>query len=177
MAMLPLTDALGSWHDFYALLGTASATMVGLLFVAVSVGSGAFSRDRRAPLRVFVSASVVHFSSVLAVSLIVLAPVGSWTLLGVLILGCSIFGLGYSGFAWRDMVRDGLSKQIELDDRVWYVVFPVVGYLFEAASGIALTLRSDLGCAALATAAGMLLGIGIHNAWDITVWAVTRRRE
>jgi hypothetical protein len=30
MAMLPLTDALGSWHDFYALLGTASATKVGL---------------------------------------------------------------------------------------------------------------------------------------------------
>jgi hypothetical protein len=98
-------------------------------------------------------------------------------LLGVLIVGCSIFGLGYSGFAWRDMVRDGLSKQIDLDDRVWYVMFPVIGYLFEAASAIALTLRSDLGCAALATAAGMLLVIGIHNAWDITVWAVTRRRE
>ena len=76
------TDALGPWHEFYMLGGTASATMVGLLFVAASVGAGVFSADRRAPLRVFLSASVVNFSTVLAACLVVLAPVGNWMLLG-----------------------------------------------------------------------------------------------
>jgi hypothetical protein len=172
-----LTDALAHWHEFYTLLGTASATMVGLLFVAATVGSGVFTADRRAPLRVFLSASVVHFSGVLAASLIVLAPVQSWLLFGVLILGCGMFGLGYSCLTWRDTVRDGLSKSIDLDDKVWYAALPLVGYLFETAAGIALALQSDLGGAALALSMAMLLMVGIHNAWDITVWSITRRRE
>jgi hypothetical protein len=67
-------DSLVRWHEYYMLLGTASATMVGLLFVAVTVGSGVFTGNRRAPLRVFVSASVVHFCGILAVCRIVLAP-------------------------------------------------------------------------------------------------------
>jgi len=36
-AALPLAEALGRWHEFYMLLGGASATMVGLLFVAATV--------------------------------------------------------------------------------------------------------------------------------------------
>jgi hypothetical protein len=45
----PLADTLALWRGFYALLGEASATMVALLFVAASVGTGMFSNDRRAP--------------------------------------------------------------------------------------------------------------------------------
>jgi hypothetical protein len=90
--MPTLTEALGRWHEFYTLLGTASATMVGLLFVAATVGSGVFAADRRAPLRMFLSASVVHFSGILASSLIVLAPVQSWVLFGVLIWGAGSLG-------------------------------------------------------------------------------------
>ena len=175
--MPSLTDALAHWHEFYTLLGTASATMIGLLFVAATVGSGVFTAERRAPLRVFLSASVVHFSGVLAASLIVLAPVRNWVLFGVLILGCGMFGLGYSCQTWRDTVRDGLSKSIDLDDKIWYAALPLVGYLLETAAGIALALQSDVGVAALALSMGMLLMVGIHNAWDITVWSITRRRE
>jgi hypothetical protein len=32
-------ELLHEWHDFYVLLGTASATLVGLMFVAVSIGT------------------------------------------------------------------------------------------------------------------------------------------
>jgi hypothetical protein len=171
------TNAVSDWHEFYALLGTASATMIGLLFVAVSVGSGVFSSDRRAPLRIFLSASVFHFGSILAVCLIVLAPVRTWETLGSAILVCGTLGLAYSCLIWRDSMRDGLRSAIDLEDRTWYVALPFIGYLAETGSGVALTLRSDLGCGGLAVAAGMLLVIGIHNAWDITVWSVTRRRE
>ena len=33
-------DALKEWHDFYLLVGTAGATLLALLFVAVSLGTG-----------------------------------------------------------------------------------------------------------------------------------------
>jgi hypothetical protein len=79
----------------------------------------------------------------------------------------------------HDSNRSGyaLSKSIAWDDHVWYAVLPAVGYLFEAASGIALALRSNLGCVALALSLGLLLIVGIHNSWDITLWSITRRRD
>ena len=174
--MAPLADALGGWHDFYILLGTASATMVGLLFVAASVSSGVFTSERRAPLRVFLSASVVNFSLLLATSLIVLAPIrtGSWP--GAMIGGCAVFGLTHSGLAWRDTLRDGLIKSIDLEDRTWYVMLPILGYVCLAVSGLVLAMGLVLGCLTLAVSAGLLLAVGVHNAWDITVWIITRRR-
>jgi len=94
-----------------------------------------------------------------------------------MIVGCGIFGLGYYGLTWRDIVRDGMNVTIALDDRIWYAGMPVVGYLFETGSGVALALRMDVGCMALALSLGLLLVVGIHNAWDITLWSITRRQE
>jgi hypothetical protein len=160
------------------LLGTASATLVGLLFVAATVGSGVFSSNRRAPLRVFLSATVVHFSGILAVCLIVLAPLQNWLQFGLLILGCGVFGLVYCGLVWRDTVHDEqLIASIDLEDRIWYLLVPVVGYLLETVTGVALVLRVDAGSTAVAFAVGILLVAGIHNAWDITIWIITRPRD
>lgn len=175
--IIPLALILGRWHEFYSLLGTASATMIGLLFVAASVGTGVFSAGRRAPMRVFLSASVVHFSSVLAVSLIIIAPLQSRGVLAGLVAMCGAVGLAYSCLAWRDTVRDELNAAIDLEDRVWYILLPVGVYLLEIAVGISIAWHTRDGCVGLAVVTGMLLLIGIHNAWDITVWMITRRRE
>jgi hypothetical protein len=158
-------------------MGAASATMIGLLFVAASVSAGTFSRSGRAAQRIFLTASVVQFGCILASCLIVVAPLQRWGELGGLILACGIVGLAYSAISWRDSVRDGLSARIDLEDRTWYAVAPAVGYVLEAGAGVTLMLRLDLGCAALAVATGALLLVAIHNAWDITVWSVTRNRE
>jgi modulator of FtsH protease len=175
--MQNLPQALAPWHDFYTLLGAASATMTGLLFVAVSVGSGVFSQNRRGALRMFLSASVVQFSSILAGCLLVLAPLQHWAVLGGAILGWGSFGLAYSALALRDTVRDGIVARIDLEDRLWYAVAPAIGYLIEVAAGVALLLRQDAGCTVLAVGMGTLLLVAIHNAWDITVWTVTRTKE
>ena len=177
-ASTPLPEAMAHWHEFYTLLGTASATLVGLLFVAATVSSGVFSSNRRAPLRVFLSATLVHFSGILAVCLIVLAPLQSWLQFGLLILGCGIFGLVYCGLIWRDTVRDSrLIAAIDLEDRIWYLFVPVAGYLLETATGVALALRLDAGSTAVVFAVGILMVAGIHNAWDITIWIITRPRD
>ena len=169
-------EALSEWHDFFILLGTAAGTLVGLLFVAASVGSGVVTLDRRAPLRVFFSATVVHFSSVLAASLITLLPLASWSLLGAMVLACGLVGLVYSGLALRDAMRDGLITNIDWEDRTWYGVLPFLTYVAEVAAGVLLMDGAAAGCAMLAACMGLLLVVGIHNAWDITVWVITRRQ-
>jgi len=174
--MSPASE-LAPWHEFYTLLGTAAGTLVALLFVAASVASGVFSSDRRAPMRMFLSATVVHFSSVLVVSLILLAPIESWIALGAMVLAAALVGIAYCGLIWRDATRDGLTARLDLEDRVWYAVLPVVTYLCELAAGALLAAQRAEGCAVLAVSLTLLLVVGIHNAWDITIWTVTRPRE
>ena len=41
-------DALKGWHDFYLLVGTAGATLLALLFVAASLGTGFLTEERLA---------------------------------------------------------------------------------------------------------------------------------
>jgi hypothetical protein len=172
-----MSETLAAWRDFYELLGTASATMIGLLFVAATVGTGVFSSERSAPLRMFLSASIVHFSSILAISLFALTPLRSQIAFGALVIAGGLFGLAYYAVTGRDSVRDGLYQRIDLEDRIWYAFLPVAGYLLETATGVALALGHEPGWPALAVAAGALLVIGIHNAWDITVWSISRRRS
>jgi len=168
---------LHAWHPFYELLGEASATMVGLLFVAASVGSGVFTSGRRAALRVFLSASVVNFGLTLAVSLIVLAPLPNQRWLGALVLACGLSGLAHASLAWRDTLKDGLINSIDFEDRAWYLALPILGYLGLAASGVLFAFEFAMGCIALAVSVAALLGVAIHNAWDITLWIITRRRD
>lgn len=175
--MPSVSQTLAPWHEFYGVLGSASATMIGLLFVAASVGSGAFARNRTAGLRMFLSASLVHFGSILAACLIVIAPIDSARVLGMMVGAGGMFGLAYSCAALRGVVRDGISAKIDREDRVWYGLMPIVGYACEAVSGLALATRLDLGCEALAASMGVLLVVAVHNAWDITIWSVMRDRN
>ncbi len=171
------TQAFAPWHEFYALLGSASATMVGLLFVAASVGSGIFTRNRVAAQRMFLSGTIVHFGVIFAICLIVLAPIQNPMLLGAMIAGCGIFGVGYYAIAWLGAIRDGLIKAVNHEDRIWYALLPALGYCCEAAAGTAIPLRIDIGCPALAVSVAGILMIALHNAWDITIWSVTRPRD
>lgn len=161
------------WHEFYTLTGTASATLIGLLFVAASVGGGTWSR--RAALRVFLSATVVHFSSVLLVSLCVMAPLPSGAAFGCVIAAVGLVGLVYCALAVCDTIRDGLAANIDLEDRTWYAALPIVGYLAMMGSGVALALAVGFADMAVAASVTLLLVTGIRNAWDITVWLVTRQ--
>ena len=54
-------DALKEWHDFYLLVGTAGATLLALLFVAVSLGTGFLTEQRQEATRTFMSPVVIHF--------------------------------------------------------------------------------------------------------------------
>jgi len=92
-----------------------------------------------------------------------------------LFLTRGLFELVYSALTWRDTVRDDLSALIPLENRTWHMLLPVACYPFGIGSGGLLLWRTPAACVVLALAMGMLLGIGIHNAWDITVWTITRR--
>ena len=57
-----MTAELEHWHDFYVLVGTAGATLLALLFVAVSLGAGFLNEAQAAATRTFYSPVIIHFS-------------------------------------------------------------------------------------------------------------------
>lgn len=175
--MLPIIPGLIQWHDFYALIGTASVTLVGLMFVAASIGAGVFTREHQAGIRSFLSPRVVHFSEVLVICLLATIPTQTWLSLGVLQTGAGAIGLAYSGWTWRRMMKHGIIASIDVADRLWYALLPIVAYLLVTAAGVSLLRQSQRSFDILALALILLLLLGIRNAWDMTVWIIDRRQR
>jgi hypothetical protein len=93
----PLAELLRAWRDFYALVGAASATLVGLLFVAASIGSNTFREEHRAPLGSFLTPTVAHFTAVLLACMLGCSPSQSWLSFGGALGAGALAGLCYSG--------------------------------------------------------------------------------
>ena len=72
--MLPL----GPWQNFYVMVGTAAATLTGLMFVVITLIAQIQARiqipSSRSHITVFTTSNVVHFGAVLLASGILSAP-------------------------------------------------------------------------------------------------------
>jgi len=169
-----VTELLDAWHDFYVLIGTAAATLIGLMFVAASISASYMTEKHQAGIQSFYTPTVVHFATVLITCVVLVAPLGA-TPLAALLLAIGAIGLGYASFVWVRMGRRGFTATIDLADRFWYALSPVGGHLLLVAAVLMLLLFNDeRSLELLAVAIVLLLLAAIRNAWDITAWAVTR---
>jgi hypothetical protein len=173
--MPPLDQILTQWHEFYSIIGEASATLVALIFVAASIGAEVFAARHQAGIRSFLSPTVVHFTAVLVICLLASIPTETGAVLGALLGGVGAIGLVYSGWVWRRMMKHGFVASIDTVDRLWYALLPIPAYLLVGAAGAGLWRGSGLSLNILASALILLLLIGIRNAWDMTVWIIDRR--
>jgi hypothetical protein len=169
-----LDQTLHDWRDFYMLSGAAAATLVGLMFVAASIGAATFTRRGVAPMHAFVTPTVVHFAAVLFISLISTMP--GYSARGL----CCIIGLGaVAGLAYCGRVISVIIRRfavgLDWEDRAFYALIPVSGYLLLLGSS-AMEFGERPSEANLLAAIGVLILIvaGLRNAWDMTVWITTR---
>ncbi|HXW28020.1 MAG TPA: hypothetical protein VEK55_01550 [Xanthobacteraceae bacterium] len=168
-----LTSVVRDWHDFYGLVGTASATLVGLMFVTASVGASVFSASQQEPMKAYLTPTVVHFSSLLFICILILIPTQTWFSLSMALGGLGAAGVVYSIRQWIRVFWT-LRSRIDLADRMFYVFIPSLGYLLVVVSAVALFEHWPLSAELIAAALIVLLLAGIRNAWDMTVWVVTR---
>jgi hypothetical protein len=169
-----LSALLHEWHDFYVLVGTASATLVGLMFVAVSIGTAIFTEDHRGALTAFITPTVMNFAAVLFACFVATMPSHSWYTLGGLLGAGALAGSVYSGrLAMRMVIRRRFK--VDLEDRLFYGLLPLVGYVLALVAAVLLlthaaAISADLFAAAVLT----LLFAAIRNAWDMMVWIVIK---
>ena len=163
-----------AWHGFFALLGAAAATLIGAMFVVVSIGMGILSPDRSLAIRTFLTGTVLHLSTVLLGSALTMVPGLDMAVLAVLAALAGIAGVIFSARAmWGFDQHPGTDRS----DWYWYVLLPLVAYAaLLAVAGLAwrgMAASVDLLAAVLA----VLLAAGIRNAWDMIVFFVTRSRD
>jgi hypothetical protein len=115
-----LAELVHGWHDFYLLVGTASATLVGLMFVTASIAANLFTEKNREALRAFISPTVVHFCAILFVCILAAIPSQTWRTLGGLLLAGGAAGIVYSARVWVQLVRR--SFNVDVVDRMFYAL-------------------------------------------------------
>ena len=172
-----LSEPLRSWQTFYLLVGTAAATLVGLMFVTISLGSRLMTRQSLPALRTYVSPTLIHFIYVLITATVVVIPTVTRTLLGILLLFVGFVSCGRSLSGLPLMRRQHREQSIDMHDWVWYLLAPSASYLLFVATGIGLLLRVSQALNGLALASIVLLVVGIRNAWDMVVHVVLLQSE
>jgi hypothetical protein len=165
-------EALHEWHEFYILLGTAGATLLALLFVAVSLGTGFLSSKDQQGTRTFMSPVVIHFTSVFFLSAVCLVPSHGPVFFAVLIAGTAVVGVVVSIVISVWVVRTEMTQY--LPDYFAYGLLPVGAYLALLVASIMIYLGRDYALEVLAGGLLLLAIVNVRNAWDLTLSMVRR---
>jgi hypothetical protein len=171
--------AVSGWHDFYILAGTASATLVGLLFVGLSLHLRVViaSPEVRSLARV----TLANFGAVLFVALFMVIPEDRSTaaieliasgVASLLIAAPSLLGA---------FQRQGRTLRMQRRDRSRLILrfgLSAASYLAVMVAG-AMLFSSDSAFTWLVVAIVVLLIISLRNTWDllVTVGDVTLGRD
>ncbi len=168
---------LHNWQNFYILTGTASATLVGLIFIAASLGAGLVTPETSASVHTWVTPMVIHFGSVLLVALIFTVP--TLTLSGMaIILGMGgLAGLAYVLLTARRMQQQMREHDTALghSDWLWYGLLPGISYLAILGAGLGFQFQSQNSFDMLAAGLIVLLVLGVRNTWDLMLWIAQNR--
>ena len=159
---------LTPWHEFYALLGTAAAALVALLFVAVSIGTSVLTPDpeSRRNTSTYLSPVVFHYANLLFLSLIALIPTQTWESFAVVI---GVAGAGSVIYSIVIAVRVHRNAMSDLADRLCYGAIPALCYATGPIAALFLLDEKPAGLNVLAGGALLLLVINIRNAWDLMI--------
>jgi hypothetical protein len=161
-AIVPLAE----FHDLFIASAGVAGTLIGLLFVAISVAHQRLTGEGSAQVhRVRASAALTAFTNALAVSLFALVPgVGvGWTALVVSVLGL-LFIVG----SLLSLLRVRRSQPGELRDAA-FLIGLVVTFVLQLASGLmAIAHPHDTGpIQTIAILVIVCFLIGIARSWEL----------
>lgn len=146
-------------ENYFVLTGTGAVTLMGLLFVVITLAAERHERGDRRLGGTFLTPTLVHFGVVFLIALVALSPEGDSLILPLGLIG--IAGVVYS-------LNIGLK--IARSDQMWdawlfHGVIPMVcyaGIVTAAWLGMTSTRQAYL---VLRAVSGLLLLAGMRNAW------------
>jgi hypothetical protein len=183
--MNDLHTLLAGWSNFYLVTASAAAALTGLQFVVQTLMTselirGFVNTDPEAGINTFATPTVVHFSLTLLISAVLCAPWTSYSGMRETLFAITIAGFIYQVIVFRRARRQQVYTNT-LYDWVWYVTFPFVAYTVLLVSVIVGPYAAQWPPFMAAAGVLLLLGVGIHNAWDtvtyMTIMAINAERK
>jgi hypothetical protein len=172
MAPIPsFAVAAGAWQNFYVLVGTAAATLIGLMFVAITFGASLVTRQTAQQARAFIDPSFTHFVQVLFTACLVLIPTMIPSVLGGLLLAISALRTAVLRRVLRHM-REAhrVHHDVELSDWLTGIAIPLLCHALLGATGAAFLAGYVAAFNALALVTIAILLNGIFSAWELMLW-------
>ena len=168
----PFSRSLTEWTAFYALMGGAAATLLGLLFVSVSVRLNIFHQRNVADVRDFAAFTFGTFLVALAVAGLALAPHGhgSTLALPLLLVGIAAFlAIAWIARLWMQLnfpTTDARPGYTPAEWQGWAYLLGMGGPYVGLIAVAALLWRSHPNALGwLAIVEGWLLVMGTVAAW------------
>jgi hypothetical protein len=164
-------EHLSAWVNFYVIIGTAAATLIGLMFVVITISSQFRLPGSSDALGAFNTPNIVHFVSALGVAVLLSAP---WPLLWeplLLLALVGVAGLGYMYVVVRRMHRQQSYMPV-LEDRIFHVLLPSSAYGAFIVTALVGAANITPALFMVGAAAVLFLFIGIHNTWDGVTYVV-----
>ena len=168
--------ALHDWQNFYLLTGTASATLIGLLFVALSISVGLDLALERATnsVETFMTPILLSYGQAFFISCLGVIPFQNTLTPGVIAL---VLGSASILLAIRVAVRILALHRDEMDKNhwVWHALLPFLTGAALVVTALGIFNANALAPAGLAVADLLCLVIGLRNSWALTIWIVIFR--
>ena len=159
---------LAAWQNFYVIIGSAAATLTGLMFVVVTLTTSVHMRVSRPgeATAIFNTPNVFHFGAALLVAAILSAPWQALWYVALLLVLLGLVGASYVVVVFLRVRHRQTGYQLVLEDWLSHIVLPLVSYTALVVAALLLSAIPVPALFVVAAATILLLFIGIHNAWD-----------
>lgn len=166
-----------SWGEYFFMLGSSAAALIGLMFVVVTLTAGRDRRELEGGKRLYTSPVVWHLAIVVVVSGATMAPTMGPRFFGTTTGALAVLGLWIGLRSAIGISRARLSGADSRFDIWWYGIIPAVIYLTLAIASIGIFTGEAWGPSFLAAALMALLLVSIHAEWDLVTYLAPRVRS
>jgi hypothetical protein len=167
---------LSGWSNFYVIVGSGAAALIGLQFVVIVLVRDIRGVTSSRTIDAFGTPTIVHFGAALLISCIVIAPWPSLTGAAITLRACGVVLAGYAIVVFR-RARTQTDYKPVLEDWLWHNIIPTMAYVTLIVASIGLRSYPTVSTFAIAAVALLLLFTGIHNAWDTVTYMLVERIE
>jgi hypothetical protein len=163
--MISFQETLSNWHDFYMLVGTAAVTLLGLLFIGLSINIDQIRKNANIDIQEFAAQSGNCLFYTLLIALAILIPGESKVSLG---LSMSLLGLlGGVGTLAHLAAARRKKRVLGRSTIARRFVLSMVALAILILAGIALQFSVSPALYALVMVVVLLLLSATQNAWDL----------
>jgi len=171
---MEFASSIEQWHDFFLAVAGASAALLGLLFVGISINLASITAQERTDLRALAEQAFANLLWVLVISLIMLAPDSKSDGVGSGLAIVAGVGLLRAVRSLRLVPRLASGRLVALRRLSW----ALVADLLIAYVAARFLLATDAGAATALMVAVFVLLLGAADiAWSMLVEVTTERRS